>query len=64
MSASFSKSGKYYILHCQGPGIPSYTLKCVDDDRRKSYVMFIGILKNKNFVIWLDILKEYDAMLR
>ncbi|KAK2154977.1 hypothetical protein LSH36_252g03048 [Paralvinella palmiformis] len=27
ISASFSTSGKYYILECKGPGIPTYTLR-------------------------------------
>ncbi len=35
ITASFSKSGKYYVLHCKGPGIPSFTLKSTFDDRRE-----------------------------
>ncbi|XP_033729006.1 dipeptidyl peptidase 4-like [Pecten maximus] len=31
-TASFSKSGKYYVLGCLGPGIPYYTLHSTESD--------------------------------
>lgn len=31
--ASFSHSGKHYILHCLGPDVPTYTLKSTFDER-------------------------------
>ncbi len=37
VSASFSYSGKYYILECLGPDIPSYMLKSTVDDRGKHH---------------------------
>ncbi|XP_060074300.1 dipeptidyl peptidase 4-like isoform X3 [Ylistrum balloti] len=31
-TASFSQSGKYYVLGCMGPGIPYYTLRSTESD--------------------------------
>lgn len=31
--ASFSNSGKHYILHCLGPDVPTYILKSTFDER-------------------------------
>lgn len=33
ISAKFSKSAKHYILHCEGPGVPTYILKSTIDPR-------------------------------
>lgn len=34
--ATFSSSGKYYILECLGPDVPYYSLYSSDDNKRKS----------------------------
>ncbi|XP_069107349.1 dipeptidyl peptidase 4-like [Argopecten irradians] len=31
-TASFSESGKYYVLGCMGPGVPYYTLRSTESD--------------------------------
>ncbi|XP_021342570.1 dipeptidyl peptidase 4-like isoform X6 [Mizuhopecten yessoensis] len=31
-TASFSQSGKYYVLGCMGPGVPYYTLRSTESD--------------------------------
>lgn len=36
VNAKFSANGKYYILECEGPGVPEILLKSTVDDRRKS----------------------------
>ena len=39
VSASFSKSAKFYILNCQGPGVPQYVLRSTQDGRGK-FIIF------------------------
>ena len=33
ISATFSSSAKFYILHCKGPGVPQHILRSTLDNR-------------------------------
>jgi len=41
VEASFTPTGKYYVLGCKGPGVPSYHLHSIENGFSKYSFMFI-----------------------